>query len=338
MKGPYFALAFGVTEAVYARAQMTAVQASDLQEARFAISRGSNFTFQPATGSTCRWAVAQYPDQSTDFFDLASQLRCSDLDTNGTSTLRLRFGGNIEPGNVSLTVQCKEPSVYQFLISDHETDDRGSTSIESVCGGNDVTPANGNSNLLPSGSGTNGSFDSSMVGGSPATTLPTRKSYSGSTGFTTLMTAPSGSSHGYVDPSQNEALGTTTTAVNQTDQITDSAVTEDSTRATTLMTSNAQSNPDSISESGVSAPIETGPSIQNTATADYSGLSTTGGLISLAQPTTSGAEQMAPTEPAPPSPDATAEGVDTPSTTLDTHSTTGNQLGSATTTSCACTC
>jgi hypothetical protein len=110
-------------------------------EARFPISRGDNFTFQPAAGSLCQWAVAQYPLSEKQFFVLDSQPACAPVAGNASTTLRLQFGDEIAPGNATLTVQCKEPSVWKFIINDDEPERGGKTVLDSVCYSGDI-PSN----------------------------------------------------------------------------------------------------------------------------------------------------------------------------------------------------
>ena len=115
------------------QAQRSNLDESTFDEARFPISRGDNFTFQPAAGSLCQWAVAQYPLSRKEFFFLDSQPACAPLAGNASTTLRLRFGDEITPGNATLTVQCKEPSVWKFIINDDEPEREGKTVLDSVC-------------------------------------------------------------------------------------------------------------------------------------------------------------------------------------------------------------
>lgn len=102
-------------------------------EARFPISRGDNFTFQPAAGSLCQWAVAQYSLSEKQFFVLDSQPACAPAGGNVSTTLRLQFGDEVAPGNATLTVQCKEPSVWNFIINDDVPERGRKTVLDSVC-------------------------------------------------------------------------------------------------------------------------------------------------------------------------------------------------------------
>lgn len=119
-------------------AQTTAPEDGVSDEARFPISRGANFTFQPSSGSLCHWAVAQYPGSGKEFFALDSQQTCPQLASNASTTLRLQFGDEVEPGNGTLTVQCKEPSVWKFIINDDEPEREGKTVLDSVCDNGDL--------------------------------------------------------------------------------------------------------------------------------------------------------------------------------------------------------
>jgi len=121
------------------QAQRPNLDESAFDEARFPISRGDNFTFQPAVGSLCQWAVVQYPLSGKEFFVLDSQLACAPLAGNASTTLRLRFGDEIAPGNATLTVQCKEPSVWNFIINDDEPEQEGKTVLDSVCDSGDTS-------------------------------------------------------------------------------------------------------------------------------------------------------------------------------------------------------
>ncbi|KAM0703968.1 hypothetical protein Q7P35_008974 [Cladosporium inversicolor] len=103
------------------------------EEARFPISRGDNFTFQPAAGSLCQWAVAQYSLSEKQFFILDSQPACTPAEGNVSTTLRLQFGDEVAPGNATLTVQCKEPSVWNFIINDDAPERGRKTVLDSVC-------------------------------------------------------------------------------------------------------------------------------------------------------------------------------------------------------------
>jgi len=120
------------------QAQRPNLDESVSDEARFPISRGDNFTFQPAAGSMCQWAVAQYPLSGKQFFILDSQPACAPVAGNASTTLRLQFGDEIAPGNATLTVQCKEPSVWNFIISDDEPERGGKTVLDSVCHSGDL--------------------------------------------------------------------------------------------------------------------------------------------------------------------------------------------------------
>lgn len=102
-------------------------------EARYPISRGDNFTFQPAAGSLCQWAVAQYSLSEKQFFVLDSQPACAPAADNVSTTLRLQFGDEVAPGNATLTVQCKEPSVWNFIINDDGPERGHKTVLDSVC-------------------------------------------------------------------------------------------------------------------------------------------------------------------------------------------------------------
>lgn len=122
------------------------VEAQDLSEAslddaRFPISRGVNFTFQPSAGAQCHWAVAQYPGSRKEFFVLDASPACPGLADNST-TLLLRFGSEVVPGNASLTVQCDEPSVWQFIVSLDEPVGGRKTTLNSIC---DAEGTNGRS-------------------------------------------------------------------------------------------------------------------------------------------------------------------------------------------------
>lgn len=119
------------------QAQRPNLDESAIDEARFTVSRGDNFTFQPAAGSLCQWAVVQYPLSRKEFFILDSQPACAPLAGNASTTLRLRFGDEIAPGNATLTVQCKEPSVWKFIINDDEPERQGKTVLDSVCNSGD---------------------------------------------------------------------------------------------------------------------------------------------------------------------------------------------------------
>lgn len=110
-----------------------------LDDARFPILRGANFTFQPSAGVRCHWAVAQYQGSGKEFFVLDGKPACPGLAENST-TLVLRFGGNVVPGNASLTVQCDEPAVWHFIISREQPVGFGRTTLTSVC---DIDGVNG---------------------------------------------------------------------------------------------------------------------------------------------------------------------------------------------------
>lgn len=115
------------------QAQRPDLAESSSGEARYPISRGDNFTFQPAAGSLCQWAVAQYSLSEKQFFVLDSQPACAPAAGNVSTTLRLQFGDEVAPGNATLTVQCKEPSVWNFIINDDEPERRHKTVLDSVC-------------------------------------------------------------------------------------------------------------------------------------------------------------------------------------------------------------
>jgi hypothetical protein len=133
MKDLHVVSALSLACAGYAHAQISATHDSTLEEARFPVSRGSNFTFQPSSGSLCYWAVAQYPDESQEFFRLQPQPVCPRSVANVSTTLRLRFGAGLQTGNATLTVQCNEPSVWNFFINEAESDYEGHTAIEPIC-------------------------------------------------------------------------------------------------------------------------------------------------------------------------------------------------------------
>lgn len=123
------------------QAQKPNLDESVPDEARFPISRGDNFTFQPAAGSLCQWAVAQYPRSGKQFFILDSQPACAPVTGNASTTLRLQFGDEIAPGNATLTVQCKEPSIWNFIINDDEPEQGSKTVLDSICHSGDLPSA-----------------------------------------------------------------------------------------------------------------------------------------------------------------------------------------------------
>lgn len=144
-------------------------------EARFPISRGDNFTFQPAAGSLCQWAVAQYSLSEKQFFVLDSQPACTPAGSNVSTTLRLQFGDEVAPGNATLTVQCKEPSVWNFIINDDAPERGRKTVLDSVCHAGEIPIGkdgfgggwqNGSNSLGQGGSaGVNGPSESSLLPG-----------------------------------------------------------------------------------------------------------------------------------------------------------------------------
>ncbi|KAM0714693.1 hypothetical protein Q7P37_009710 [Cladosporium fusiforme] len=127
-------------------AQTSRIIESSLEEARFPVNRGFNFTFEPASGLQCLWAVARYPDGQNEFFKLEPPPICSYSTYTrnaNASTLRVQFGSDLQPGNATLTVQCKEPSVWNFLISDDEPLHQGGTVVASICDPEDGETAEG---------------------------------------------------------------------------------------------------------------------------------------------------------------------------------------------------
>jgi len=134
MKRLYAAIALSLVHGRCCLAQTTTTtQDSVLEEARFPVSRGSNFTFQPSSGSLCYWAVAQYDERRHEFFNLESQPVCPPSVANVSTTLLVRFGGRSRPGNVTLTVQCGEPSVWNFLVKDDGASYDGETTVQPIC-------------------------------------------------------------------------------------------------------------------------------------------------------------------------------------------------------------
>ena len=158
MKRLYAAIAFSLVHGRCCLAQTTTTtQDSVLEEARFPVSRGSNFTFQPSSGSICYWAVAQYDERRHEFFNLESQPVCPPSVANVSTTLLVRFGGRSRPGNVTLTVQCGEPSVWNFLVKDDGASYDGETTVQPICSEDESHTDSADPDLPPPhGTGTHG--------------------------------------------------------------------------------------------------------------------------------------------------------------------------------------
>lgn len=186
------AMSLVLTSIYSVQAQKPDLTESLSDEARFPISRGDNFTFQPAAGSLCQWAVAQYSLSEKQFFVLDSQPACAPAVGNVSTTLRLQFGDEVAPGNATLTVQCKEPSIWNFIINDDATKRGRKTVLDSVCHSGEITSGkdgfggswqNGSNSAGQGGSaGINGPSGSSSLPGQPG---------NWSHGLPTSLSAPS---------------------------------------------------------------------------------------------------------------------------------------------------
>lgn len=181
------------------QAQRPNLDESGFDEARFPISRGDNFTFQPAAGSLCQWAVAQFPLSGKQFFVLDSQPACAPVAGNASTTLRLRFGDEIAPGNATLTVQCKEPSVWKFIINDDEPERGSKTVLDSVCHSGDLpSDKDGFGGGWQNGSNAGSQGGKAGAGGPSGNSSVPGQRGNWSHDIPTSLTAPSsGLSHGF---------------------------------------------------------------------------------------------------------------------------------------------